>query len=256
MFKLVTIEDVVLVPARLFGYPRLESLEYVINKRLSDKIIPGVGLVIAFWDWVKVGEDALQIHSGESNTKCTFRVVVFSPFEGEAVFGRVSGAYDGGVFMELGFFDAITVKKENLPRPSSYDEDERVWIWKPTFEEEGEAQTFYMDVTNESVFRVMELMFEDSWRIPPTERNVEGRNPMSIFAALYDEAVQDNQGLGDPLWWYEEGEGEDEGEEGGVGDGAKEEAEVLEDGEGGEGEVYGHENCDVGRGINASISGY
>lgn len=205
MFKLVKIEDVLMLAPRLFGYPRLEALEYVVNKRLSDKIIPGVGLVIAFWDWVKVGEDALHIQTGECGTRCIFRVVVFAPFEGELMFGRISGAYDGGVFMELGFFDAITIPTKNLPKPSLYNEKERVWIWKPTFDG-GEPQTFYMDITNESVFRVVEMVFEDAWRIPPSEKKEDGWNSMSIIGALYDEVVQDNQGLGDPLWWHEESE--------------------------------------------------
>ncbi|CAN8074406.1 unnamed protein product [Agarophyton chilense] len=212
MFKLVTIEDVLLVPARLFGHPRLNALEHVVNKRLSDKVIPGVGLVIAFWDWIKVGEDALQIHSGECSTKCTFRVVVFAPFEGELLFGRVSGAFNEGMFLEMGFFDAITVPLENLPRPSHFDESERVWIWKPVFDEGGEPQTYFMDVTNESVFRAMEVTFEDTWRVPPSEKKGDARNPMSIVGTLFDAVLQDNQGLGDPLWWYEEEEGDQDEE--------------------------------------------
>lgn len=204
MFKLVSIEDRIQVPARLFGYPRLEALEHAVNKRFSDKIIPGVGLCIAFWDWIEIGEDSLQILSGDSSTQCSFRVVVFAPFEGEAVFGRISGACKNGIFMELGFFDAIVLPKEQLPKPSVFDEQERAWIWKPSFD--GVEQTMYMDVTNEHVFRVREILYDDQSKIPPAERAKEDRNPMSIIASLYDDVLEDTQGLGDPLWWYEEGE--------------------------------------------------
>lgn len=231
MFKLLTIQDTVLVPAHLFGMPRLNALEHMVNKRFSDRVIPGHGLCIALWDFVRAGEDRLVVQTGESSTRCIFRIVVFCPFEGEVVFGTISASHKSGVFVQMGFFDAVHISKDKLPRPSDYDEKENVWIWRPDIaggegEEqpvEGAAQALYMDATNECVFRVERCDFENRRRIKPTERAAEGgTSAMSLAGALYDEVLEDNQGLGDPLWWYEGEEGEEgadgEGEEA-IGDG-------------------------------------
>lgn len=240
MFKLVTIEDTILLPAHLFGAPRLRALEHMVNKRYSDRVIAGHGLCIALWDFLKAGEDRLVVQSGESSTECVFRLVVFSPFPGEVIFGRIGGSHEKGISVEVGFFDDIHVDKAGLPKPSTYDEKERVWIWKPEQEEDevtDAAQALYMDVTNECVLRVENCYYENRRKIKPSEREKEGSgSAMSIEGAIYDEVTEDNQGLGDPLWWFE-GEGE-EGEqvEGGEVDGDEVEGEAAEadeyDGEG------------------------
>lgn len=252
MFKLVTIKDTILVPAHLFGAKRLTALEHMVNKRFSDRVIGGHGLCIGLWDFIRVGEDHLVVQSGECSTECTFRLVVFCPFPGEVVYGRISGSHKGGMFVEMGFFDGVHIDKGLLPRPSDFDEKENVWIWRPEIgegEEEGAGQTLYMDATNECVFRVVECEFENLSRVKPSDREISGNGgvggAMSIAGGLYDEVLEDNQGLGDPLWW-DEGEAEElgDGEEGGdVGEG-----EWAQTEDGGDGDGGGGENGDVGEG--------
>lgn len=225
MFKLVIIEETIQVPAKLFGIERLAALEHMVNKKFSDSVIPGVGLCVALWDWVSIGEDRLVMQSGQSSTVCIFRMVVFAPFEGEVVFSRINASNECGLFVEMGFFDSIHIPKAKLPVPTDWDREEKVWIWRPEFGE-GEtgdgatAQALYMDVSNECVFRVVESQYEDWSSVPPSEREVEKESSaMSLIGSLFDSVVEDNQGLGDPLWWYEDEEeavnGDDEIEEGG-----------------------------------------
>lgn len=217
MFKLITLEDEVQVPPNLFSYSKLAALEFIINKRLSDRVIPGIGLCIALWDWISVGDDRILWQTGETSTCCQFRVVVFAPFEGETVFGRISGSHSEGLCMEVGFFDAIHIPTAALPVPSTWDKGENVWIWAPKFDEEDETQEqeqkLYMDVTNESVFRVMGIDYRQNWKTPPSERQKNKDSAvMTIRASLFDKVTQDNQGLGDPRWWQEEDVAEEDAE--------------------------------------------
>ena len=78
-------------------------------------------------------------------------------------------------------------------------------------EEGGSVQKLYMDVTNESVVRVVQIVYDDRSFTPPSIKALEGyKPPMSIVATLQDHVLEDNQGLGGPLWWYEDEEDGDE----------------------------------------------
>lgn len=213
MFKLVTLEDTITVPARLFGHARELSIENVINKRLSDRVIPHIGLVIAVWDLLSLGDSKLVRGTGDSATLVRFRVVVFAPFVGETVFARVLASTEAGLGAHTDFFHAIWVPKERLPKPSEFDAAEKVWQWKPTFD--GDVQmSYFMDATNDTVVRVTAVEYNDNRdanRASTSARDTKPANVMTIKASLYDEFNDDNQGLGDPLWWYEEQEEEEDG---------------------------------------------
>lgn len=205
MFKLVTVEDTIVVPAHLFGHGRTQGLEYVINRQMSDRVVPGVGLVIALWDLLSIGDDKLAQNSGVSTTDCRFRILVFSPFVGEAIFANVGHSTSSGLLAYLGFFDLIWVPKEQLPQPSTFEDEDNVWVWRPKFDGEIET-TYYMDSSNETVLRVTSVDYNDR---PASARNTDEQsvsNVMVIKASLYDAVSDDNQGLGDPRWWYEEPE--------------------------------------------------
>lgn len=212
MFKLVTIEDTIVVPAHIFGFGRTQTLEYVINKKMSDKVIPGVGLAVALWDLLSIGDDKLVRNSGVSTTLCRFRILVFSPFVGEAIFAHVGHSTSAGLLAYLGFFDLIWVPKEHLPQPSTFEDGDNVWVWRPKFD--GETETpYYMDSSNETVLRITSVDYNDR---PATTRSTDEHrvsNVMVIKASLYDAVSEDNQGLGDPRWWYEEPEEEEEVEQ-------------------------------------------
>ena len=234
MFKLITVEDVIQVPARNFGKKRMEALEFEVNKRYSNRVIPKHGLCVGLWDWLDVEDDRLIPQTGESSTRCVFRLVAFAPFEGELIFTTIRASNESGLLHEVGFFDVIRVPKSNLPCNSSWDSKEYVWIWKPNtdqedqvqtneVEESGSVQKLYMDVTNESVVRVVQIVYDDRSSTPPSIKALEGyKPPMSIVATLHDHVLEDNQGLGDPLWWYEDEED--------AGEAAREDDEVDREG--------------------------
>lgn len=254
MFQLVTVEDTIVIPARYFGKPRTKAIENVINKHMSDRVIPGIGLVVAVWDLLRIGDDKLTRHTGDAATDCRFRLLVFAPFVGEVIPARIGPSTEAGILAYLRFFNLVWVPSLALPKPSSFDENDKVWTWhvpsgdeneqgsdEGVVENEGASISNFMDGGNETVVRVTAVQYDESGRGSGggTAYSAIGARPggysMVIKASMYDEVSEDNQGLGDPAWWYEEGDEEEAGEEGVEGEEADGE-EVQENEEGYEGQ--------------------
>lgn len=276
-----------MVPSHLFGFSRAVAIEHIVNKTMSDRVIPGVGLVLALWDILSLGDDRLVRHTGKTSTECRFRVVVFAPFVGETIPARIGPSTESGILTYTHFFNLIWVPRDSLPPQCSFDPNDQVWAWRPTVQvEEGEEEegheddlglddfeggkekakeevvSNFMDGGNETVIRVTSVDYDEggggysnvnhSSNDNNNNNNTSGadninsndsvapRNSaqysMVIKGSLYDEVIEDNQGLGDPAWWYEGDEGaEEEDEE--LGEEHIEEGEGANEAEGHDGEV-------------------
>lgn len=237
MFKLVTIEDTVQIPPNLFGYARERAVEHVINRQLSDRVIPDVGLVIALWDIESLSTERLMTTVGESSVQVRFRILVFAPFRGEALFARVRASTQAGLLAYLDFFEPLWVPSESLPKPSTFDAKDNVWVWRPTFDDA--QMEYFMDVNTDSVIRVNQVRYDKRKQL--TVQNPSDKLPppvMAVTAVLHDPVANDNQGLGDPAWWFEEDAGAPE-EEGYVDEaqGAEGEQDDIQN-DGGNGDDY------------------
>lgn len=232
------------------------------NKHISDRVIPHTGLCIAVWDIVSLADDKLVRHAGTASCDAVFRALVFAPFVGEVIPTRIGPSTDAGVLAYLRFFNIVWVPSAALPVPCAFDEADKVWAWTPKVDDdgkeegegeegEGEGLRNYMDGGNESVVRVTAVEYDEQVATRGgVDDNGSGSDvkkssgySMVIKAAMYDEVSEDNQGLGDPAWWYEEGDGDEEEEynnnDNEVDDGGNEYAQGEEEGEGeGEGEGW------------------
>lgn len=202
MFKLVTVEDTLQIPPHLFGYAPERAIEYVVNRQLSDRVVLSVGLVIALWDIESLSVERLVPTSGDAHLQCRYRILVFAPFRGEAIFSRVRASTQAGLLAYLDFFEPLWVPSDALPKPSTFDLKDRVWIWRPNFD--GVQMEYFMDVNTESVIRVNEVLYNKSKRTAITNTPEKSPPVMSVTAVLHDSVSDDNQGLGDPTWWFEE----------------------------------------------------
>ena len=148
--------------------------------------------------------------------------MAFVPFEGELIFTTIRASNESGLLHEVEFFHVTRVLKGNFPCNSSWDSEEYVWIWKPNTDEEdqvraneveesGSVQKLYTDEKNESVVGVARIVYDDGSSTTQSIKALEGyKPPMSIVATLHGHVLGDNQGLQDPLWWYEDEEDADE----------------------------------------------
>ena len=85
MFNLAVIKDTVQIPPDEWSEELVESLVDVLNKRYSNKIVPGVGLCVTVYDIVSTEDQYLYHGHASSFVKCKFRMVVFRPFINEVL---------------------------------------------------------------------------------------------------------------------------------------------------------------------------
>jgi SHS2 domain found in N terminus of Rpb7p/Rpc25p/MJ0397 len=96
MFMLCQIEDHIRVEPAQLGISTASAVEQEIKRLYFDKVIQDVGLVITLYDLLKVKGGDVHTGDGGAHFEAEFRLVVFRPYEGEVLLGKVhtSTAYE------------------------------------------------------------------------------------------------------------------------------------------------------------------
>lgn len=157
MFVLSQISDNVrLLPSEL-ALPRADALTARLNMKYANKVLHNVGLCIRVFDIQSVSDAIVHsVQDGSSQTRVVFRLVVFRPFKGEVIVGKVTSSSQAtGIRISLDFFDDIRIPPSNLPEGSEFDPDEGVWVWK------YDGNNFYIDKDELIRFKVESEIFHD-----------------------------------------------------------------------------------------------
>ena len=176
------------------------------------QVIIDVGLCIALHDIIRIGESQLYQGSAHQHALVEFRLVVFRPFVGEVLTGTVVRCDQQGVHMSLGFFDDVFIPNMHLQHPSTWSEEERLWVWNVT-----EDDQLFLDLENPARFRVQSVAYRrpaaSGTAKPGTQQGDSEPAAMQITAAI------DQAGLGLISWWPPDdagGDGDGDAEEGGA----------------------------------------
>uniref|UniRef100_A0A7S4BAP9 DNA-directed RNA polymerase III subunit RPC8 n=1 Tax=Chrysotila carterae TaxID=13221 RepID=A0A7S4BAP9_CHRCT len=216
MFRLCRMMDTVHIAPADFPKPGddegaviLNIITEAINEKYPNKVVPEVGLCVALYDILEIGEAHLYQGSAAQHTAVEFRLVIFRPFVGQILTGKVASCDMQGVRMTMGFFDDVYVPTSALQKPSRWSSEENLWVW-----ELYPDNPLYLDLENEARFRVLEVSFHpDGDGAPPGRLPEPGHSskPVMCVTATIDEA-----GLGLVDWWPDDmpAEGEEFGEEG------------------------------------------
>ena len=129
-----------------------------IEAKYSNKIILNVGLAIIFYDFIEIGDPYLYPGSGCSVQIVKFRLVVFRPFVGEVLVGKVIHSNKEGVKLSLEFFDDIFIPHTHLQNPSSFQSSTNLWIWK--YDTDDGAAEFPLTIGEEVIYIQLLLGFE------------------------------------------------------------------------------------------------
>lgn len=89
MFMLTAIEDNVRVDPSQLGGPASIAVEEQIKKLYFDKVINNVGLVVSLYDVTSIEGGDVQVGDGGVRFTAKFRLIIFRPFEGELLLGRI-----------------------------------------------------------------------------------------------------------------------------------------------------------------------
>lgn len=147
-----------------------------------------VGLCICLYDILQASDGTVKAGDGCSYVTVEFRLVVFRPFIGEILTGKISSSSPDGIKVSLGFFDDIFIPKSFLFEDTVFDDTEQTWVWKT------EDSDQYLDTDEAIRFRIEEESFVDC--TPGRKGEIaEQRSPYSLVASCQV------SGLGNVAWW-------------------------------------------------------
>ena len=89
MFILTKMKSVVRLDPNTFERELPDALSEALTEKLANKVLKDVGLVIALWDILSIGDSFLFPGDGASHTRVEFRILVFRPFAEEVLTGKV-----------------------------------------------------------------------------------------------------------------------------------------------------------------------
>ncbi|KAI9358020.1 RNA polymerase III subunit Rpc25-domain-containing protein [Pilaira anomala] len=152
MFILSEIEDTVKIVPNDFKKEDSGAITDVLNEKYANKVVQEVGLCICVHDILHTSEGFILYGDGCSYVK----VVVFRPFVGEILTGKIKSCSPSGVRVSMGFFDDILIPGGALQPGSKFDPAEQVWVWN------YEGEKMFMDIEESIRFRVLREQFTDA----------------------------------------------------------------------------------------------
>ncbi|VDO18441.1 unnamed protein product [Heligmosomoides polygyrus] len=142
MFVLALLEDTIAIKPHELGKELGAVLRRRINQRLSNKVVPDLGLCICVYDLLE------------------FRLVVFRPHVDEVIQARVVSSNSSGLTLSVEFFEDIVIPADRLPEPHVFEQTEQIWYWEYPSEDGEPPAKLYMDPGKTVRFRVVENIFK------------------------------------------------------------------------------------------------
>ncbi|KAK7757754.1 DNA-directed RNA polymerase III complex subunit Rpc25 [Diatrype stigma] len=192
MFILTKIADLVQIAPAQFDKQSRIAIEHNINAKYSNRVIQKIGLCICMYDLLWTSEGLIGHGDGMVNVNVEFRMIVFRPFKGETILGKISSATPDGIHIRTDFFEEIFIPYKELPENTEYVHNEQAWTWVV------DGEPMYYD-KNEMV-RLQ--VIDESWtdQIPDSAEQeavdkAKKASPYNIQGTMLKE------GLGVCLWW-------------------------------------------------------
>lgn len=187
MFILTAVEDDIRVAPHDLHRSHIAAITSQIKTAYFDKVLRNVGLCVSLHDLQSVEGGFIFASDGAPHFTVRFRLVLFAPFVGEVMVGRLVRCDETGLFLSLGFFSDVHIPHYNLQEPSEFNKEEQLWVWKYN------ADDIFMEIDDMIRFRVASIKY------PPLP--VEQEKGAGAFATM--EVVGDiiGPGLGSLTWW-------------------------------------------------------
>ncbi|KAF7503420.1 hypothetical protein GJ744_003750 [Endocarpon pusillum] len=167
MFILTTISDLVRIPPHEFYKVSRDEVEDKINEKYSNKVVQKIGLCICMYDLLKVSDGLIGHGDGFVNVNVEFRLIVFRPFKGEIITGRISSCTEHGIRVSVNFFSDIHVPTSLLFEGSEFIANEQTYAWRPP--DAPAESTCYFDVGELVRLRVESEEWHDHAPTGPTQ---------------------------------------------------------------------------------------
>ncbi|KAG2645312.1 DNA-directed RNA polymerase III subunit rpc8-like [Panicum virgatum] len=199
MFSLSLIQHDLPMPPHLLSRPLLDAIKAELERLFLDKVIANLGLCVSVYDIRSVEGGSIHAGEGCSIYRVSFRLLMFKPFNGEVLVGRISGYDDKGLQVSLDFFSDICIPGHLMQYGTVRGPDGR-WMLKTDDNDE-----LYLDLDDEIRFLVSSTKY-----MPIPINQKEGDPP---FAPMQIVGSIKGDGLGLLAWWSADEEGEEAAEQ-------------------------------------------
>ncbi|KAJ5449767.1 DNA-directed RNA polymerase III subunit rpc8 [Penicillium daleae] len=191
MFILTTISDLIQIAPEDFSKLSAVAIEDNINEKYANKVIQKIGLCVSFYDLLESSDGLIGHGTGLVNVNVKFRMIVFRPFKGEIMLGKISSGTENGIKISVEFFNDILIPPAMLMDGAKFDYADQVWTW------DNDGTIFYLDVGEIVRFRVETEEWHDQIPNAPDlgEEITERKPAYSIYGSMQI------HGLGPITWW-------------------------------------------------------
>lgn len=136
MFLLVQVKDLVRLAPHEFGKSNVEAIRKQMDIKLSNKVIPDLGLCVLIKSVDEVGDCTIFPGDGGAHCDVLVSIVVYRPFEGEVLQGRVLSSSRKGIRVSLEFFEDVLIPPYLMKSGTEFDGTH--WVWTYRDDEDGE----------------------------------------------------------------------------------------------------------------------
>lgn len=213
MFSLTLIKQGVRLSSQKLRHDTTISLITTLNQQYANKVIIGIGLAISVWDIVEVGDPLVDAGESMALLQVSFRIIVFRPFSGQILVGRIRRAGSEGLSVSLPrFFDDILIPPQEMPSNTVWDPVEQTYSWL------YDDNKMFLDVGEQIRFRCIGDSFYEGPNTQPCVMMSDGgessaNTTTSTIPTFKIIASIAEDGLGLTSWWLPQEEEKEEEEE-------------------------------------------
>jgi len=157
------------------------------------QVVHGVGLIVSIAALLSADGGFVHAGDGAALWRVRFRAAAFRPAPGDVLTGTVVSVDPGGARVSLGFFDDVSLPRDGLPPPSTFDAARRAWLHTPPDAADGDEP---LDVAPGAVVRVR--VREARFDAPPPGGGAPGGAPHAPLVVVADCG---GVGMGPVAWW-------------------------------------------------------
>ncbi|KAG0450378.1 hypothetical protein HPP92_026789 [Vanilla planifolia] len=188
MFHLSKIKQILRLQPQSLNLPLIDAIKIELEALFLDKVVANLGLCISIYDILSIDGGFIFPGDGCPTYEVIMRLVMFQPFVGEIISGKIEESSKDGLRLSLGFFNDIHVPAAQLEQKYKRGDDD-IWVW------DYESQYLHLDLNEEVNFKVISVKYPPI----PAQQDANSRP----FAPMIIEADVTEDGLGVVSWWQD-----------------------------------------------------
>ncbi|CAD6576096.1 MAG: DNA-directed RNA polymerase III subunit rpc25 [Tremellales sp. Tagirdzhanova-0007] len=200
MFILLVVKDTVPVAPKAFSIPPAITIQDSLNRKYANKLIPDRGLALSAFDILTAEDGKATWGNGLMYYKVSFRLMLFAPFVGQVIVGKVfstSKTYIRGEFISLGFFRDIYIVPSLLPPNSAFDPVQQQFFW---YSDDDDSERIFTTAELLDTEAPSRLYIDDGEAIRFRVDSVEWQDvrPLPASQSAYGDAAANGDDAGVP----------------------------------------------------------